>query len=204
MDSLYELNTETPKLRISREEPPKPDLIFGLLAVPGSPSKESKVFGMIGQEEEDRSANPALANGAHADKDGGEVETLNIWRGGQSPAHKSHDGHGHTHHEHPEDESTLPDEVNLSKDTLDELLSKLPSEDVWRVKGFLKLAEDGTSQYKILNWAFGRYELHQASETMSKKLEEDGVAVRLTIMGARGEVRRRAMKLAEGLGARLS
>merc|ERR1712093_162468 len=211
LDSLYELNTETPKLKISRTEPPKPDLIFGLLSVPGAASKESKVFGMVSQEEQDKLSDPASANGGHADKDGGEVETLNIWRGGQQPGHAGHthvDGLAHDHKdasgEERQDGDAAASEQTLTKEKLDTLLGKLPSEDVWRVKGFLKLENSGPSPYSILNWAFGRYELHEASAEMSKKLEQEGVEVRLTVMGARGEVKRRATILGEGLGSRVS
>lgn len=192
LDSLYELNPETPKLRISRTSPPQPSLIFGLLSVPSGSAevaRESKVFGMQGEEAEER-RRLGLVDGEHASEAKGEVETVSIWRGGKAPGH-SHDGHTHAQH------NNLPaaSVEALEKDSLDPLLIKLPAEDIWRVKGFLLLS----GKYHILNWAFGRYELHDTSETMSKKLGEQAVEVRLTMMGARGEVKKRAKALAQGL-----
>jgi len=53
----------------------------------------------------------------------------------------------------------------------------------------------------ILNWAFGRFEVTPLQEE-SKDLSD--VDIRLTVMGARGDVKRRARKLAETLAATLS
>lgn len=197
LDSLYELNPETPKLRISRTSPPEPSLIFGLLAVSGSTDgqqKESKVFGMQAEEAEERKR-LGLLDGEHASEAKGEVETVSIWRGGERPGH-SHEGHHHTEEAQQHSSTTEP----ISKESLDPLLAKLPSEDIWRVKGFLLLS----GSYYILNWAFGRHELHHASEGMFARLKEQGVHVRLTMMGARGEVKKRARTLAQGLGATVS
>ena len=199
LDSLYELNPETPKLRISRTSPPAPSLIFGLLAVPSTSSngerKESKVFGMQGAEAEERKR-LGLLDGEHASEAKGEVETVSIWRGGQQPDH-GHEGHSHSHtHPHDQTQQSASTEP-ISKDSLEPLLGKLPAEDIWRVKGFLLLS----GSYYILNWAFGRHELHEASAAMSEKLKEQEVQVRLTMMGARGEVKKRARILAQGLGA---
>lgn len=218
LDSLYELNTETPKLKISRESPPKPSLIFGLLSESGS---ESKVFDMLEEENQDRKRLGfvgAEAKGVgHADADNGEVQTVNIWRGGKKPGHEHEHEHGHEHsHQHTEaststSQTPLTDSQvqSLTKERLDEYLSKVPSEEVWRVKGFLKLSDsegdiNATSSYHILNWAFGRHELHPASERMSEQLRQQGVEVRLTVMGARGDAKRRSKILAKSLGADVS
>lgn len=55
----------------------------------------------------------------------------------------------------------------------------------------------------VLNWAFGRYELTRM-ESLDTSKDLEGVALRLTIMGERGEVTRRARKLAEALGAEMA
>lgn len=55
----------------------------------------------------------------------------------------------------------------------------------------------------VLNWAFGRHELTRM-ESLDNSKELEGVAIRLTVMGERGEVTRRARKLAEALGAQMA
>ncbi|KAF8121828.1 cobW-domain-containing protein [Boletus edulis] len=81
-------------------------------------------------------------------------------------------------------------EERILRDAL-EVVSK---ETVWRIKGFVRL-ESGVY---ILNWAFGRYEL-----TPCGKDEEpaQGYAVRLTVMGERGEVKRSINRFSKLLGA---
>lgn len=168
---------------------------------------------MLDEENEDRKRLGFLGEGsdvngaAHADTETGEVQTVNVWRGGKKPGHEhSHDHEGE--HTHSTAQQVAAEGRSLTKEELDELLTKLPSEDVWRVKGFLKLAdkvtEDSPSSYYILNWAFGHYELHPASERMSSQLREQGVDIRLTVMGARGEARRRSRILAQKLQAEIS
>jgi G3E family GTPase len=173
---------------------------------------------MLNEENEDRKKLGLVdgsANGSsHADTEKGEVQTVNIWKGGEKPGHIEHEGHTHDHqtenqnpHSHTNGiESTKAD--RLTRERLEGILEKIPSEEVWRIKGFLQLssAEKGesdsaNSNYFILNWAFGRHELHPASERMSAQLKDQNVEVRLTVMGARGDVKRRSKKLAESLGA---
>lgn len=171
---------------------------------------------MLDEENEDRKRLGFLGDGTgangsgHADAESGEVQTVNIWRGGKKPGHDhSHDHQGEPAHAHSskEDGAASAEAGPSTKEDLDELLTKLPSEDVWRVKGFLRLADQATagspSSYYILNWAFGRYDLHPASERMSSQLREQGVEIRLTVMGARGEAKRRSRVLAQKLQAEL-
>ncbi|ETW82901.1 hypothetical protein HETIRDRAFT_314873 [Heterobasidion irregulare TC 32-1] len=108
-----------------------------------------------------------------------EVETATIWRGAKNPP------------DHPGD-SRLIDEEKL-----EEGLSRLSKETVYRVKGFVRVP----AGYRILNWAFGRYELHALSGEYGG---DPGDVVRLTMMGERGEVRRAARKLAEALEANVA
>lgn len=148
------------------------------------------MFGMQAEEAEERKR-LGLIDGEHASGAKGEVETVSIWSGGRAPG-QGHEGHSLSHAEAPASSSGI-----ISKEDLEALLAKLPAEDIWRVKGFLLLS----NSYFILNWAFGRHELHQASENMSAKLQDQEVRVRLTMMGARGEVKKRAKALASGLQA---
>lgn len=206
LDALYELNTETPKLKISRDGPPAPDLIFGLLSAPGS---QSRVFDAVQSEKLDRLEIGLLGQaGQHASTQGGEVQTCSVWRGGSKP------GHSHTedaaHHKHSQTQSSAMLESQaaeqrpepLTRQELEEALSKLPSEEVWRVKGFVRLSDSGTeAPFYVLNWAFGRYETHPASSTLAKSLETEAGQIRLTVMGAPGQVKGRAKKLAAALQA---
>lgn len=204
LDSLYELNTETPKLKISRDTPPKPDLIFGLLAAPGM---ESKVFAAKDDEAVDRLAiGLAGEQGQHASAESGEVQTCSIWKGGKAPG--DHHGHAHAADHHARAHSSS-DSPRVTTETLEAALKQLPSEEIWRVKGFLRLhgtPDDlaSSEEYYILNWAFGRHELHTASAEMSERLSGEEVEVRLTVMGARGEVKPRARKLATALSAEMT
>jgi hypothetical protein len=63
----------------------------------------------------------------------------------------------------------------------------------------MKPTEEAISTY-LLNWAFGRFELHPFP-TLDSSKDLEGVSCRLTMMGARGEVTKRARALATALGA---
>ena len=118
----------------------------------------------------------------------------------------------------------------LDEPTLSAALRLLPKESVYRVKGFIRFAatappmtatdtdaddandseDEARRQWWILNWAFGRWELVRASTSSfsgagsATDEDEDGDergVVRLTVMGERGEVRRKAKRFAEALGA---
>ncbi|KAI0249872.1 cobW-domain-containing protein [Lactifluus subvellereus] len=103
-----------------------------------------------------------------------EVETVTLLRGAPAPAHP----------------------------TLAAALLQLPKESVYRVKGFIHSKDRGQSWW-ILNWAFGRWELVRAPASSFAADDEGdgGEAVRLTVMGERGEVWRYTRKLAQALGA---
>lgn len=85
----------------------------------------------------------------------------------------------------------------LGEEVLRGALGMVSKETVWRIKGFVRL-ESGVY---ILNWAFGRYEL-----TVCGNDEEPakGYAVRLTVMGERGEVKRAINRFSSTLGAVVS
>ena len=72
---------------------------------------------------------------------------------------------------------------------------------LFTVKGFLRLpSKDSPTEthIHILNWAFGRHELTPAP-TLDASPDMEHVTFRLTMMGARGEVARRARQLASAL-----
>ena len=148
-----------------------------------------------------------------------EVQTFSVWSGGSEPGHTH--THGHTLKKEIQNETEINDagmgatqlsvSPQLSRDLLGAILEKVSSEEVYRVKGFLLLAlniRESTPQpedtYFILNWAFGRYELHAASVEMGIRLRKDGIRVRLTVMGARGQMDMQVRSLAKGLGANMT
>ncbi|KAL0574046.1 hypothetical protein V5O48_007910 [Marasmius crinis-equi] len=164
LDHLHTLNDLTPKIRCKGRRV-DPDLIFGL---------ESKLF-------LDRSDYQAPA---HND----EVQTLRLRRGGH--IHDTVCDCGKAQN----DQAVATADVTAQKidrPRLDDALSKLSKESVWRVKGFVRLDDEEF----ILNWAFGRYDLVRSSE------KGDGErVVDFTAMGERGEVRRALQPFCRSLG----
>jgi G3E family GTPase len=75
LDHLYELNDETPVIRVSKDSPLDPALIFGL---------DTKLFTRGAEEVADWEAIGGGKN--HVD----EVETRSVWRGGGRPGAKKH------------------------------------------------------------------------------------------------------------------
>jgi hypothetical protein len=127
-----------------------------------------------------------------------------------------HDDHGHPPSHQEEPKATHPPPL-LDEPTLTAALSQLPKESVYRVKGFIRFpspslpttpaaAADESWRWRILNWAFGRWEFVRASAPASPGADEnedddDRGIIRLTVMGERGEVLRYAERLAKALGA---
>ena len=116
-----------------------------------------------------------------------EVQTVTVFRGSGTSLVTGHLCHDETCNDnHPLDATVHEggEGVSVIKEgLLRDALGAVSKETVWRIKGFVRL-ESGVH---ILNWAFGRYEL-----TPCGKDEEpaQGYAVRLTVMGERGEAKR--------------
>lgn len=119
LDHLGELNDTTPHIKVSRDKPLRPELVFGL---------DSQLF-LQGDKEQDSWA--ALGGqGQHID----EVETKSVWRGGRRPGKK----HAHAHEGEAckdcsgEEEATADAAatpvVPVERAQLEEQLAKLPFE----------------------------------------------------------------------------
>lgn len=81
LDALGELNDTTPRIRISPNSPPKPEILFGLDTTLFEKSGDEKAFwDGVGKE-----------GGWHGD----EVETKSVWLGGQEPSRKRQRQHVH-------------------------------------------------------------------------------------------------------------
>ncbi|KZP27301.1 cobW-domain-containing protein [Athelia psychrophila] len=171
IDHLNTLNHLTPKIKCQDRSVIDPKFIFGV---------DTKLF-----------LDPAGAESldtAHHE----EVETMTVYRGPLS----GRPSHGHDHHHH--DTTHTPDidideHDSIDRATLTDSLNGLSKESVWRVKGFVRLA-DGVH---ILNWAFGRFEL----TALDGEADKGGGSIKLTVMGERGEVKRASRKFAAALGA---
>lgn len=137
-----------------------------------------------------------------------------------SDAHDHHHQHPHPP-SHPEESKATAAAAHplslLDEPTLTAALNQLPKESVYRVKGFIRFGfvapppstptpaaadvDSDSRPWWILNWAFGRWELVRApSPVVDENDDDEHGAVRLTVMGERGEVRRYAERLAEALG----
>ncbi|TYJ58111.1 hypothetical protein B9479_001207 [Cryptococcus floricola] len=189
LDRLNDLNDETPKIKIgpAPSNPPKPELIFGLDSkLWDATGKERKDWGVIGEEGK-----------WHGD----EVEVKGVYKGKRPVKHDHAHGEACGTCEKGEQEAETVGEVEpLERETLEKELAKLSFE-IYRVKGLVRLTSP-TKPYEthILNYAFSNFTL-----TPVPSLDEDedlkGVSLRLTVMGERGEVARRARRFAESLGA---
>ncbi|KAG6374295.1 CobW domain-containing protein [Boletus reticuloceps] len=115
-----------------------------------------------------------------------EVQTITISKGSGTSEHLCHnEACNDDAVVHGDGEGVSAIEERVLRDAL-EGVSK---ETVWRIKGFVRL-ESGVC---ILNWAFGRYELTPCGK-------DEGYAVRLTVMGERGEVKRSINRFSQLLG----
>lgn len=184
IDHLNTLNDTTPKIKCQGRNGVDPNLIFGL---------QSKLF-------LEPSSTLTNGDGTHHD----EVETVTLFSGGILEKHP-HDHSAGVCTDCKDHGSVDFPHVGkaLARDTLARALQTLSKENTWRVKGFVRLIDNGSDapSVYILNWAFGRYNLSVVrSETANEYLKDEEI-VRLTVMGERGEVRRAARKLAESIGA---
>lgn len=71
---------------------------------------------------------------------------------------------------------------SITRERLESILTTCPKEDIYRIKGFVKIEGEGLS---ILNFAFGRWEITR----LTRDVKEGDRGLRLTVMLARGEGR---------------
>ncbi|ADV24550.1 cytoplasmic protein [Cryptococcus gattii E566] len=193
LDRLNDLNDETPKLRIgpAPSNPPKPEIIFGL---------DSKLWSVKDGERKDW-GEMATQGGWHGD----EVEVKGVYKG-KKPKHEHEHVEGKGEGKECEDCQQAEVEENIGpvepveRELLEKELSKL-SYEIYRVKGIVRFTSPSKDfETYILNYAFSRYTL-----TPVPSLDDDptleAVSIRLTLMGERGEVARRARRFGEAIGA---
>lgn len=95
----------------------------------------------------------------------------------------------HHHHSREVDllqlQSTIAskdEDEGITRDKLEGILEGCLKEEVYRIKGFIKIKEEGIC---ILNFAFGRWEIIP----LTKRVKEGDRGLRLTVMLATGEGR---------------
>ncbi len=129
IDHLYTLNDETPMIRVGKENPLDPDVIFGL---------DTKLFIKHGEETAEWERDHGnTSKSQHSD----EVETKTIWKGGRRPGSKGkgkqqeHDHAACADDCHPEEDSNPKGDdgasmeiVPVGRETLEAQLGKLPFE----------------------------------------------------------------------------
>ena len=182
LDHLNTLNDSTPKIRCNGHDGVDPNLLFGV---------DTKLF------QDSHHETSILGEEVHHD----EVQTITLLKGSGSPRATSHMCADEACRDtHPPEATVHADGDgirSIGEGLLRDALGAVSKETVWRIKGFVRLE----SEVYILNWAFGRYEL-----TPCGKDDEpaQGYAVRLTVMGERGEVKRSIKRFSSTLGAETS
>ncbi|KAF3920674.1 hypothetical protein ABW21_db0207476 [Orbilia brochopaga] len=116
---------------------------------------------------------------------------------------KSHEDHGHSHHDEVEVLSVrLPMKGNgLDSTKFVDLLKRAPRDEIYRIKGIGWFANppegasgEGAGRY-IFNWAFGRWMFTPYAPTES---DTDEMALKMTIVLARGESNKWTKKIQSG------
>ncbi|TPX34339.1 hypothetical protein SmJEL517_g02948 [Synchytrium microbalum] len=175
MDSVCDLNTDTPKVKAGPGGTVDANLIFGL---------DSKLF-----ELEKKGQDSVVLN--DVDHHYKEVDLIQIVINKKQKSTHSHHNHHHAsahhsdsidpQHSHKQDhtESAVePQELTLhTQSSLSDALAKLSVDSIYRIKGFIELADCETPM--ILNYAFGRHQLL----AMTNIAHDTNDAVRLTVMG---------------------
>lgn len=82
---------------------------------------------------------------------------------------------------------------SITRQKLEELLESCSKEDVYRIKGFVKIEGEGIC---ILNFAFGRWDI----TPLTRPVKEGEKGIRLTVMLARGEGRLYQREFEKGFG----
>jgi G3E family GTPase len=193
MDHLHTLNESTPKIKCIGRTGVDPALIFGL------DSKLFMIHPLVAEpykHDDDHRQNQHNHN--HPAEQHEEVETVTVLR----PLMASSC-----------DSSTY---MSLTQSQLEAALAILPKDVVYRVKGFIDILKtplssstpstmtegsqpseitngaQATVESFILNWAFGRFDLVPFDDKREGVTAGDGKGTfRLTMMGERGEIKRK-------------
>ncbi|KAI9591244.1 CobW/HypB/UreG, nucleotide-binding domain-containing protein [Syncephalis fuscata] len=84
---------------------------------------------------------------------------------------------------------------SLTRSTLETFLASLPTDQVYRVKGFVRFVDHDTNDLWIVNSAFGRCTLTKAAQEHPQAVD---YSIRITVMGQ--DLRYLTTKITEGFG----
>ncbi|OZJ06170.1 hypothetical protein BZG36_00993 [Bifiguratus adelaidae] len=180
LDHVNELNIDTPKLKCDATKGVSPDLIFGI---------DTRLF----QLQFDKTH--VIDEFISKERADGKVI---VSKPGQTDF-PHHPGDGGEHFDNEVDliQVIVPNEPSrafLSRTVFKEFLASLPKDDVYRVKGFIRLSEGGepagtqmasqpsASTLYIVNHAFGRHTPTEVTHPATLEKARD-INVRLTVMG---------------------
>ena len=139
IDSVNDLNVDTPKVKFDAQQGLSSDMVFGL---------DTKLFSLANKE---RDHQTFQLEPRHQSK---EIDIIQIM-----------------------DTESVPNRVR-TREELEAFLKTLPTEDIYRVKGLIRLGDNTSSSLFILNWAFGRSTL-----TLVTKWTDENLHTKLTVMG---------------------
>ncbi|KAJ3173291.1 hypothetical protein HK101_011078 [Irineochytrium annulatum] len=191
MDHVYELNEDTPKIKCEGEHGVSPDLLFGL---------DTRLFeldvngGPIGGDGEGAPV-PGSRQLEHHNR---EVDLIQLCDPPLDSACDRGEGCDHAGHQtanpYHKSDVAITVKASVTEDSIRAFLGTLSKENIYRVKGFVKLA-DGLY---LINWAFERFTLTK----MKREGETSAFNVRITVMGV--ELRRLLQQFADGFGVATS
>ncbi|CAG8534850.1 6361_t:CDS:2 [Paraglomus occultum] len=139
IDHINELNTDTPKIKCSKDSGVSPDIIFGI---------DTTLFSL---------SSKSISIDTDLSHHRNEVDLIQI---------------------------VIPSNITSyniqSKYTFENFLASLPKDEVYRVKGLIKLKDESdVENVWIVNHAFGRYSMVKINE----KQREEGIILKLIFMG---------------------
>jgi G3E family GTPase len=171
IDKVDTLNDETPKIKVDAEKGVDPDLIFGI---------DTHLFELKNDDEKAK-----WQEIIDPDHHSGEIDILQLVKLRNRHLLQDCQDACTENHKQPHIIEASPADCSIvSKDDLEALLKRLPKEDVFRVKGILRISD----KLYILNWAFGRWTLTEMTRanvegaTHGDNLLKD-ILVKVTVMG---------------------
>jgi G3E family GTPase len=211
LDHVYELNEDTPKLKCEGNVGVDPELVFGI---------DTKLFELRNKEKDEKAMQELVGGQDHhkSEVDIIQIISPNVQTSSDDASH-DHCKNENCHHEHEHDHSNSNQMESVGEETprkrpkihtessLTTFLNTLSKENIYRVKGIIRLQKDtstNTSQNQdphgpqskqqaennddsdtslyILNWAFSRFTLTPITKPEILERNRD-VDIKLTVMG---------------------
>lgn len=170
IDHINELNTDTPKIKCEGTRGVSPDVLFGL---------DTTLF-QIAMDKTQRA----------------EELMFTSVPGGAPAAHEAHGKHQENEVDLIQVFETLDTATPMTICEFKAFLETLPKEDIYRLKGFVRLQDGDDQRLYIVNHSFGRFTLTAvtANTTMEKASQ---YVLKITVMGQ--DLRMYIEKIRKGL-----